>query len=168
MTAGVAISVDEYLKTVYRPDCEYLDGEVVERNVGERDHSRMQISVASYLYTHETAWGITAFTEQRVRVRATRFRVPDLAVVVGSVPGEVRILTEPPVLCIEILSREDRMQDAQEAIADYLDFGVACVWVLNPRTRRCFVYSADGMHEARDGMLRVPGTPIAVPIADLA
>jgi hypothetical protein len=36
--SGVA-SVDEYLSTTYRPDCDYVDGRVVERNVGELDHS---------------------------------------------------------------------------------------------------------------------------------
>jgi hypothetical protein len=45
----MAVSVEEYLSTVYRPDCEYIDGEVVSRNVGEFDHGRMQIAMGSYL-----------------------------------------------------------------------------------------------------------------------
>lgn len=59
------------------------------------------------------------------------------------------------------------MQEMQERIEDYLSFGVPCVWVIDPKTRRRFVYTADGMREAKDGMLRVPGSPIAVPLADL-
>jgi hypothetical protein len=35
MSAAIAISVTEYLNASYRPDCDYVDGELVERNVGE-------------------------------------------------------------------------------------------------------------------------------------
>jgi len=37
-----SVSVEEYLNTSYRPDCDYLEGELLERNVGEWDHSRLQ------------------------------------------------------------------------------------------------------------------------------
>jgi hypothetical protein len=42
MAVAQQISVQEYLKTVYRPDCDYVDGVVEERNLGERDHSWIQ------------------------------------------------------------------------------------------------------------------------------
>ena len=42
MQAATLISVTEYLATSYRPDVDYLDGQLVERNVGEFDHSRLQ------------------------------------------------------------------------------------------------------------------------------
>ena len=32
------ISIDEYLHTSFRPDCDFVDGEVRERNVGMRRH----------------------------------------------------------------------------------------------------------------------------------
>ncbi len=35
-------TVPEYLATMYRPDRDYLEGELVERCVGEWDHSRLQ------------------------------------------------------------------------------------------------------------------------------
>src|ERR1017187_5183187 len=155
--AAVAVSVEEYLSTVYRPDCDYIDGEVVERNVGEVDHSRLQILMSYYLVGREKAWGVTAFTEVRVEVKPTRFRVPDIAVVTGPVP-KTRILREPPLLCVEILSPENRMVKVQEGVEDYLSFGVPCVWIVNPTTRRGFVCTKDGMVEAKDGILHVAGT----------
>jgi hypothetical protein len=54
MKTETFVSVQEYLKTSYEPDCDYVDGEVQERNVGERDHSILQrevifsVSVNSY------------------------------------------------------------------------------------------------------------------------
>jgi hypothetical protein len=35
MATNVLIPVSEYLKTSYSPDCDYVDGEVQERNLGE-------------------------------------------------------------------------------------------------------------------------------------
>ena len=35
MKAPVLVPVEEYLRTTYRPDCDYVDGEVLERNVGD-------------------------------------------------------------------------------------------------------------------------------------
>jgi hypothetical protein len=34
------ISVSEYLHTSYRPDCDYVDGVVEERNLGELDQDQ--------------------------------------------------------------------------------------------------------------------------------
>jgi len=99
MAAGTQISVNEYLSTSYRPDCDYVDGEVLERNVGEFDHSRLQTVLSAYFFVREKQWGITVVSEQRVQVSPTRFRVPDLCVVVGGKPAE-QIFTKAPMLCI--------------------------------------------------------------------
>ena len=40
------ISVREYLRTSYSPDCEYVDGRIVERNVGYKGHSVLQMFLA--------------------------------------------------------------------------------------------------------------------------
>ena len=164
--AVVSVSVEEYLETVYRPDCDYVDVEILERNVGEYDHGRLQTLMTHYLVGREKPWGITAVTEPRVQVKPTRFRVPDITVIANPVP-KMRILREPPLLCIEILSPEDRMVKVQEVVKDYLSFGVPCVWVVNPLTLRGSVYTTEGIVEARDRVLRVAGTPIEVPLAEL-
>jgi len=36
------ISLADYLRTRYHPDCDYVDGEVQERNVGEFDQAAVQ------------------------------------------------------------------------------------------------------------------------------
>jgi Uma2 family endonuclease len=166
MQTGVAVSIEEYLNTSYRPDCDYIDGELLERNVGEWDHSRLQMLLSRYMSNRETDWGIVVVPEQRVQVKAKRFRVPDIIVVSAPAKG-TPIVHEPPLLCVEILSRDDRMREMQERVDDYLAFGVPCVWVLDPRARRGFIYTSDGMREAKDGILRVAGSKIEVPLAGL-
>ena len=102
----------EYLETSYRPDCDFLEGELLERNVGEWDHSRLQVLLSSYLSLREAQWGILVAIEQRAQVKATRFRVPDITVLTGP-PPTGGIVTEPPFLCIEILSPSDRIGEMQ-------------------------------------------------------
>ncbi len=62
--------------------------------------------------------------------------------------------TRPPFLCVEMLSPADRMSGMQGRIGDYLSFGVRYVWVLDPQTRKAWIYTSDKIHEVRDGFLR--------------
>ena len=39
------ISVEDYLNTTYRPDVDYVDGEIEERNLGEFDHGDLQLAI---------------------------------------------------------------------------------------------------------------------------
>jgi len=166
MSTAVSVPLSEYLDTVYRPDREYIDGELLERNLGELDHSRFQSLLTSYLVSREKRWGIRVLVEQRVQVKGTRYRVPDITVVAGPLPNTA-ILHEPPFLCIEILSRGDSMDGMQERIDDYLAFGVRNVWVINPRKLRGFQYTAESILEAKDGVLRTVNPEIVVPILEL-
>ena len=166
MSTATAVSLTEYLNTSYRPDCDYLDGELLERNAGEWDHSRLQMLLSRYLSNREQQWGIVVAIEQRVQVKAHRFRVPDIIIIVGDPPDEP-IVTTPPFLCIEILSPRDRLTEMQERIDDYLSFGVNYVWVIDPKTRRAYVYSAAGIHELRDGVLTTGNPNIRVVLDEL-
>jgi hypothetical protein len=66
MAAGKQISVAEYLATSYRPDCDYIDGHIEERNLGEWDHANLQSAVVTYLRNRRKQWGIKAVVEQRM------------------------------------------------------------------------------------------------------
>ena len=160
------VPIAEYLSTSYRPDRDYVDGQVLERNLGERDHSELQGEILTYLNVRRRKLGIRAYPEQRVQVSPTRFRIPDICVVAGQAPAEL-ILTSPPFLCIEVLSKDDRAGDTQERIDDFLAMGVRYVWVVNPRTRRGYVHTTEGSHEAKDGVLRTADPEITLPLPEI-
>ena len=166
MATGTLVSVEEYLHTSYRPDCDYVDGVVEERNVGEYEHSSLQMGIGAYFFYRQKAWNIRVLTEQRVQVKKTRFRIPDLCVILGR-SLQPPIIVEPPLICIEILSSEDRMVRLQERIDDYLAFGVPNIWVIDPMSRRAFVYTAEGSREAKDGILRTQNPELVVPLAEV-
>ncbi len=154
MPDSALVSVEEYFNTSYRPDCDYVDGRVVERNWGDLDHSDLQTELALYFRARRKRWGVHAFVAQRVQVSSTRFRIPDVCVMLGPKPTEP-IFRTPPFLVIEILSPEDRMPRILERIDDYLRFGVSYVWVIDPSTKDGWVHTSAGVEPAVDGILRI-------------
>ncbi len=166
MKPGALISVEEYLHTTYDPDCDYVDGEVLERNWGERDHSTLQRELILFLCDRRKMWNIFVLLEQRIQVSPTRFRVPDICIYAGEGPRE-QIFRTPPFICIEILSPEDRWERMQKKIDDYLRFGVPYVWVINPPDQRAWAYTKDGSVEVRDGVLRTENPSLAVPLTEI-
>jgi Uma2 family endonuclease len=161
--ATTAVTIEEYLSTSYRPDCDYVDGEIQERNLGEYDHARLQAAILAYLYNRRKEWGITVVPEQRVQVASSRFRILDVCVVLGKPDGQV--FRKPPFICIEILSPEDRVFRTKQRIDDYLKFGVPYVFLIDPQTRTATRYILGGSSEVTE--LRTEDPEIIVPVADL-
>ena len=160
------ISVEEYLHTAYSPDCDYVDGEVLERTLGEWDHANLQGAFVAYLWSRRKQWNIRVVPELRVQVKKNRFRIPDVTVVVGD-PGE-QILTKPPFLCIEILSPDDRMSRVQVRVEDYLEMGVNYVWVVDPVTHAAWTITRpEGWREEKSGVLKTVNPSIEVPLAEI-
>ena len=166
METAALISIDEYLRTSYDPDCDYVDGRLEERNVGKRDHSAFQAEVTFYLITRKKQWGIRAYTEQRIRISPRRVRLPDVCVVKGSRPEE-EVFTQPPFICIEILSEEDRVSRVQERLNDYLEFGVPYIWLVDPVKKQAWTYSSVGLLLVQDGVLRASQPSVTIPLADI-
>jgi hypothetical protein len=73
-------SIEQYLAKTWSPDREYIDGAVLERNLGEFDHADLQTALAVWLRTRRRKWNIRVVVEQRVQVSAKRFRIPDVSV----------------------------------------------------------------------------------------
>src|SRR5580692_3206836 len=96
------VSVEEYLSSSYEPDCDYVDGVLEERNLGEWDHSRLQTALAAYLKGRERQWNVWVIVEQRIRVSPKRFRIPDVCVFRRDREIE-QVPTKPPLVCIEVL-----------------------------------------------------------------
>lgn len=79
------------------------------------DHSSWQDSLSAFFRSHGVEWNVRARPELRVRVAATRFRVPDVTVLSRSAPIEQIILT-PPLAVFEILAPENRMAAMMEKL----------------------------------------------------
>ncbi len=132
------VPVEIYLETTYRPDREYIDGEVQERNVGEYSHARLQLLLGALFLSNEATWKVTTTVDWRTQVADTRFRVPDV-VVVDAGKGQESILRQPPLLVIEILSPEDTFTKMRQRIEDFQRFGIQHIWVVDPEDRMGYI-----------------------------
>jgi Uma2 family endonuclease len=166
MGTTTLISEETYLRTSYGPDCEYADGVVIERNLGEEDHSWLQLALGAYFFRRRRAWGIEAYTEQRHRIRKGRYMIPDVCVIHAPRPTE-KVFDKPPLIWIEILSPEDRPIRVNKKIRELREFGVPNIWVIDPETFEAEIHTLEGSRKIEDGILRVPGTPIEVPFQAL-
>jgi Uma2 family endonuclease len=102
MEPKALISVDEYLRANFDPDCDYVEGELLERNVGEKDHSSFQGELLVWFRLRRDSLGTRSFVEQRVRVSGSRYRIPDVCVYLGKAPKE-QVFEHPPFVCVEVL-----------------------------------------------------------------
>jgi Uma2 family endonuclease len=157
---------EQYLRTVFRPDCDFVDGRIEERNVGEFEHSRVQHMLDRIFGNHEKEWSIVTNPECRLQVAPQRYRVPDVMILPRGRKYS-RVIRETPLLCIEVLSPEDTWTRIRERLDDYLAMGVEHVWCFEPDAREVRRYTAEGFVKVTEPELTVPGTPISVSLAEV-
>jgi Uma2 family endonuclease len=160
------LSIDEYLKTYYRPDCDFVDGELEERNMGQFDHNTLQVFMAAWFWPRRDEWQIRTLTEQRIQVSTNIVRIPDICLVRHDAPREQVTLT-PPLLCIEILSPEDRLPRITKRLDDFAAMGVPNLWIIDPAQRIGYIYSSPDNLKLATERLAIPGTPIYLDLPTL-
>jgi len=166
MGVETLLPLEEYLNTSYSPDREYRDGVLVERNLGDEAHAGLQAALAGYLGRWRKQWNIRIYNSLRVEVRERWFSIPDVCIY--SLPDfEGRYPSRPPLLWIEILSHDDRMADVWAKATELVENGVPYVWIIDPNTLESELWTAGGVQQVADKTLRLPGSPIVIPLLDV-
>ena len=166
MGAATLVPLDEYLNTSYSPDREYRDGVLVERNVGDKAHARLQILLGKYVAQRRKQWNIEAYTELRIKLRPNWCPIPDVCIY--ALPEfEGRYPERPPLLWIEILSEDDRFVDVWARARELVEAGVPFVWIVDPNTLESDLWSSAGRQPVPDKTLRLPDSPIVIPLLDV-
>jgi len=139
MTMGTkaAISEEEYLHTSFPGvDCEYRDGELVERALPDTFHAEAQLMLGAFFLPFRKTLSLYAYTEARLKLREGLYLIPDVCVFWPSRPGLVPDV--PPLVAIEMLSPDDRMSVVREKLQEYRAWGVGHVWLVDPHSRRLY------------------------------
>ena len=141
------MDVEEYLHTSFEPECEFLDGGLVDRYAGDLPHSTTMANMIFRLQALRARLGVRALPIIRICITPTRYRVADVAVWRDDNLGDARIPTVPPFLAVEILSPEDRMTRMLPKIQEYLAFGIEYVWLIDPEEKSALIFT----HESPGG-----------------
>jgi Uma2 family endonuclease len=144
MATKAQITAEQYLHMTFEHDAEYVRGEIVERSMPDNVHSLIQflilMEVGRLFRTHP----LFPRPELRLRLEPRVFRIPDISVFGGQPPHE-SVPSTPPLLVIEILSKDDRHHNLMEKLEDYRVWGVPNIWVVDPLSKRLALYTASGL-----------------------
>lgn len=161
--ATSGISIEEYNRTNYHPDVEYIDGELKERPVVQIVHSFLQVILGSWFSNHKKEWGVIAGVETRTQVAPNRVRLPDVVVLKrGRYP---QTLVDPPLIVIEILSPDDSYVETKRLAVDYQTMGIKNIWLFDPETRTAEMWN--GIAWIPSTRLVVEDSPIYVDVAEM-
>ena len=160
MSSTTLVPVEEFLRRTDKPNCEYIDGVLLAKAMPTTAHGRMQLILLLLL----NKLGLEALPEVTVRLTPTKYLVPD---VIAAKHLQSPHPTVPVLLCVEILSPEDRVGAMLAKCEEYHAWGVPYCWVIDPVKRVAWEYAAgvDPSRVADSGQLQVGD--IAVGAEDL-
>jgi Uma2 family endonuclease len=150
------VSVEEYLHGIYEPECEYLDGALEPKAMPDFKHSVLQGLLVALLVAQREKFGFRVCPELHVRVKPTRFRIPDISVLAGPPAGASYVET-PPLFTIEIISPDDPWPKVVRTVKEHHEMGVPTIIVADPRSREVFI-------AGQDGLLRELAAPLVVSV----
>jgi Uma2 family endonuclease len=137
MTTTTLVPVEEYLRRTEKPNADYRDGVVYPKSMPTKLHSIIMRALMQILAQQ----GVDAFPELTVRISASKYLVPDVAVA-RDFPGPYP--TEPVLLCCEILSPGDHLGATLAKCEEYHEWGVPYCWVIDPEKRTAWEYPRNG------------------------
>lgn len=157
------IRAEDYLRMTFEHDAEFVHGEIVERSMPDWTHSRIQTELAICFGSLRKSHGLYTSTELRMKVAPDVYRIPDVAVYVGRCSQPVP--ETPPLVAIEISSKDDRYSDLMQKLEEYRQWGVQHIWLIDPATKRFSIYTDLGLQNASS--LDLPGYPFQLTPAEL-
>lgn len=134
MATRALITAEQYLSMRFEREPELVHGELAEKTLPNKSHGRIQQRLAVLL----DGAGYCC-TEVRMRLAEDLYRIPDVALFQNGDPGE-EIPSSPPLIVVEITSPDDRLHDILQKLAEYEQWGIRYVWLIEPELKKCHVY----------------------------
>ncbi|MEO6437038.1 MAG: Uma2 family endonuclease [Tepidisphaeraceae bacterium] len=97
--------------------------------------------------------------QRAMRLAHDLYRIPDVAVFAGTEPDE-GVPSRPPLVAVEIVSRDDRYSEVLEKLAEYQQWGVTHIWVVDPHRRTLATYEDGALRTVPT--LALPGYPFEI------
>jgi Uma2 family endonuclease len=144
MATKAQITAEQYLHMTFEHDAEYVRGEIVERSMPDRLHSTMQFLILMAIGRLIESYPLFPYPELRLRLEPRVYRIPDVSVFAGQAPKQ-DFPSTPPLLVIEILSKDDRHHNLMQKLEEYRVWGVPNIWVVDPLAKRLALYTSSAL-----------------------
>jgi Uma2 family endonuclease len=146
MASTTSITAEEYFR-IYFPEreAELVHGVLKERPMPDWFHGFIQARLShliSIALAKQTVFSVV--TKLRMRPAEDLVRIPDLCIL-DYFPDPDTAPTRPPLLAVEIGSKDDRESDLLERFNEYRVWGVPDIWLIDPRAKRLALYGASGL-----------------------
>jgi Uma2 family endonuclease len=154
-TKAKLMTAEEFLEFVERPEndersFELVRGEVIELSRPKLPHGVVCNNagriLGNYTFTRRKGYVVSNDTGVILERDPDTVRGPDLAYFEGvrtfaDVPDTWAVT--PPRVAVEVLSPNDRADQVNDKLTDYLANGVELVWLIDPSCRTITVYTAN-------------------------
>ncbi len=137
------ITAEQYLRMTFEHDAEFVHGEIVERAMPDYIHGRLEFLISLVFGRLIQSHRLYPCLEVRMKLAPDVYLIPDVAVFAE--PPLQPVPDTPPLIAIEILSKDDRHSDLMQKLEEYLAWGVANIWVVDPITKRFSAYTRLGL-----------------------
>lgn len=158
---------------------ELVKGVIVRMDPAGHEHggvaARILIRLGNFVETHQLGMVYAAETGFTLSHDPDTVRAPDAAFVTAERVAQIKrrrgYFDGAPDLAVEIVSPDDKAEEIDAKVLDYLEAGCRLVWVIQPRTKTITVYrSLDQVRvltqrDTLDGADVVPG--FAVPVKEI-
>jgi Uma2 family endonuclease len=139
MATAAGLSLEEYLRTDYEPECELIGGALFPKPMGTLEHMAMERWLVRLLERYEQAGLGMVMHELSIR-KGDDVLIPDLVFVPSGARYERGILMDPPLLCVEILSPSQRLSTLFAKCETYHAWSVPYCWVADPIGKLAWEY----------------------------
>jgi Uma2 family endonuclease len=161
-TTTAGISLEQFLAMPHDgPEPDFVDGEVVERSMPDWVHSGIQAELC--VIFRRTA-SLVVRPELRVWPEVNKSYIIDVCAY-PSGQQMPRFPTTPPIVAVEILSKDDRYTEINAKLDAYFKWGVAHIWLIDPWFPQLSVYDSQGLR--RVSALDVPEFAIHITLEQL-
>lgn len=152
MTAPTAprptrMTADEFLARAHEFErAELVDGRVVEMAPTGWKHGAIEVAFVHVLKEHvdRIGEGVVVAGEVGYRLADDQVRAPDVAVHLVPLPAEEPFPTTMPDLAAEVVSPSDRWAAVERKVDQWLEAGVAEVWLADPDHAKLTVRRPEG------------------------
>lgn len=161
------VSVDDYFIGGYEKEWEYVDGALVPRNSGSRDHARMVMRIGQLLVPYEEA--VTAYAGFVLNISQSKYRVPDVVCYpAGMDPGDALAGQKAPLAVFEILSKNDPMAEMQQKCSEYRQLGIESIFIVDLLNKAVLVPSGPGFTPLEERLaFDINGQSVSIPFTNL-